>query len=63
MGEASEGVKKCLKRKAFKKAERLIRQEGLERYGVSSTYAAKYTKILLTRLRKGSEIQTEWGTL
>jgi len=61
--KSSKEVKKCLKRKAFKKAEHLIRQEGLERYRVSSTYAAKYTKIVLTRLRKGSEIQTEWGTL
>ena len=61
--KTNEQIQKCLKRNAMKKAERLIKQESIERYGIGSNYAVKYAKLVIVRLRKGSEIYTEWGIL
>jgi len=43
----NDELKKCLKHNALKKAERLIKEESLERYGISSSFAKEYAKISL----------------
>jgi len=61
--KTNDQVQKCIKHNALKKATRLIKEESIERYGVSATYANKYARIVLARLKTEFEIYTEWGPL
>ena len=61
--KTNEQVQKCLKHNALKKANRLIKEEGLERFGVGSRVATEYAKIIITCLKtKTSQyIYAKWG--
>lgn len=59
--EENEELQRCLKRKALKKAARLIREESIERFGIGTRHANEYAKIVLARLKIRKEIYTKWG--
>jgi len=61
--ERNEELQGCLKRKALKKATRLLREESIERFGIGTRHANEYAKIILARLKVKKEIYTEWGFL
>jgi len=61
--KTNEQIQKCLKHNALKKANRLIKEESMERFGVGSRVATEYAKIITTCLKtKTSQyIYTKWG--
>ena len=61
--KTNEQILKCLKRDTRKKANRLLKEESMGRFGIGSRLANEYAKVTFVRLKTGRSVYTRWGLL
>jgi len=61
--KTDEQIQKCLRNNALQKANRLTKEESIERFGVGTRVATEYAKIIIACLKtKTSQyIYAKWG--
>lgn len=61
--KSNEEITNCLKRENKMKATKLLREEGIRRFGVRSYVANEYAEIIYAKLKTQRPLYTKYGYL